>query len=563
MAFLSQTLKKERQLALADCLEWLNFMKKYDAIIIGAGHNGLTNAAYLAKAGLDVLVLEKNAYIGGATVSRELYPNWKYSNCSYVCSLLRPEIIRDLELPRHGLQVVPYGGGVTFKENGDYYGNYADHERLLREVARHSKRDASAYERYEADVMKQTRLIRPFLMRTPPDPTSLKPRDLKELRVLAKSFGSMGEQGLADTMRFWTMSIGDFLDEYFESDVIKAHLAGSGIIGTALGVYSPGTAYVLLHHYMGDVDGSVGAWGFARGGMGAVSAALSASFQSFGGTIQCDAEVAQIIVKNGKAKGVALANGDELYADIVVSNLDPKRTFLKIMDEGDLPADVVKKAKNFKIRGSSGKLNIALDGLPTFTGLPKDSPLCLGEKHVSDSLPKMERAYDEWKDGTWSKDPYVDMLIPTQIDPTMAPPGKHMMSVFVQYAPPKIHGGDWTAEDKAGFEKTVIDQISNYSPDFKDLILHCETRTPQDIENEVGLTEGNIFMGELTFDQLLFNRPFPGYAQYRGPVKGMYMCSSGTHPGGGVMAAPGANAAREILMDLKLTNTVPGGYDDD
>jgi phytoene dehydrogenase-like protein len=430
-------------------------------------------------------------------------------------------------------------------------------------VARHSKRDASAYERYEADVMKQTRLIRPFLMRTPPDPTSLKPKDLKELSLLAKSFGSMGEEGLADTMRFWTMSIGDFLDEYFESDVIKAHLAGSGIIGTALGVYSPGTAYVLLHHYMGDVDGSVGAWGFARGGMGSVSAALSKSFLSFGGTIKCDAEVGQIIVKNGKTKGVALANGDELYANIVVSNLDPKRTFLKIMDEGDLPSDVVTKAKNFKIRGSSGKLNIALDGLPTFTGLPKDSPLCLGEKHFSDSLPKMERAYDEWKAGTWSKDPYVDMLIPTQVDPTMAPPGKHMMSVFVQYAPPKVNGGEWTPEDKAGFEKTVIDQISNYSPDFKDLILHCETRTPQDIENEVGLTEGNIFMGELTFDQLLFNRPFPGYAQYRGPVKGMYMCSSGTHPGGGVMAAPGANAAREILQDLRLTNTVPGGYDDD
>ncbi|MDA9371807.1 NAD(P)/FAD-dependent oxidoreductase [Porticoccaceae bacterium] len=538
-------------------------MKNYDAIVIGAGHNGLTNAAYLAKAGLDVLVLEKNAYIGGATVSRELYPNWKYSNCSYVCSLLRPEIIRDLELPRHGLQVVPYGGGVTFKQNGDYFGNHADHERLLREVARHSKRDASAYERYEADVMKQTRLIRPFLMRTPPDPTSLKPRDLKEMALLAKSFASMGEEGLADTMRFWTMSIGDFLDEYFESDVIKAHLAGSGIIGTALGVYSPGTAYVLLHHYMGDVDGSVGAWGFARGGMGAVAAALSKSFLSFGGTIRCDAEAAQIIVRNGVAKGVALANGDELYADIVVSNLDPKRTFLKIMDEGDLPPDVVTKAKNFKIRGSSGKLNIALDGLPTFNGLPKDSPLCLGEKHFSDSLPRMERAYDDWKAETWSKDPYVDMLIPTQIDPTMAPPGKHMMSVFVQYAPPRVNGGDWTAEDKAGFEKTVLDQISNYSPDFKDLILHCETRTPKDIEDEVGLTEGNIFMGELTFDQLLFNRPFPGYAQYRGPVKGMYMCSSGSHPGGGVMAAPGANAAREILMDLKLTNTVPGGYDDD
>lgn len=537
--------------------------KKYDAIVIGAGHNGLTNAAYLAKAGLDVLVLEKNSYIGGAAVSRELYTDWKYSNCSYVCSLLRPEIIRDLQLPRHGLQVIPYGGGITFCENGDHFGSYSDHERLYREIARHSIRDANAHDRYEADVMKQTRLIRPFLMRTPPDPTSLKSRDLKELARLAKAFSEPGEEGLADTLKFWTMSIGDFLDEYFETDVLKAHMAGSGIIGTALGVYSPGTAYVLLHHYMGDVDGSVGAWGFARGGMGSVSDALASSLQSFGGKIKCDAEVAQIIVKKGKAMGVALANGDEIYADTVVSNLDPKRTFLKIMDAGDLPPDVVHKAKNFKIRGSSGKLNIALDGLPTFNGIDKNSPLMLGDMHFIDSLTRMERAYDDWKNETWSKDPYVDMLIPTQVDPTMAPPGKHMMTVFVQYAPPRINGGEWTDEDRDAFGKTVIDQISQYSPDFKDLILHCEVRTPREIEDEVGLTEGNIFMGELTFDQLLFNRPFPGYAQYRGPVKGMYMCSSGTHPGGGVMAAPGANAAREILFDLKRSNTVPEGYADD
>ncbi|HIE88825.1 MAG: NAD(P)/FAD-dependent oxidoreductase [bacterium] len=538
-------------------------MKKYDAIVIGAGHNGLTNGAYLAKAGLDVLVVERNAYIGGATVSRELHPDWKYSNCSYVCSLLRPEITRDLELPRHGLQVVPYGGGVTFMENGDHFGNYNEHDRQLREISRLSVRDANAYERYEADVMKQTRLIRPFLMRTPPDPTSLKPRDLKELAVLAKAFTEMGETGLADTLRFWTMSIGDYLDEYFETDVLKAHLAGSGIIGTALGVYSPGTAYVLLHHYMGDVDGTVGAWGFARGGMGAVSGALAAAFQSYGGEIRCDANVDQIIVKNGRATGIALKDGTELYADNIVSNLDPKRTFLDIMDAGDLPADVVRKAENFKIRGSSGKLNIALDGLPTFHGMDPRSPLMMGDMHFSDSLERMERAYDDWKDETWSKDPYLDMLIPSQIDPTMAPPGKHMMTVFVQYAPPKINGRDWTSEDRDAFGKTVIDSIAKYSPDFKDLILHAEVRTPQDIENEVGLTEGNIFMGELTFDQLLFNRPFPGYAQYRGPVKGMYMCSSGSHPGGGVMAAPGANAAREILMDLKLTNTVPGAYADD
>lgn len=538
-------------------------MKKYDAIVIGAGHNGLCNAAYLAKSGMDVLVLERNAYIGGATVSRELYADWKYSNCSYVCSLLRPEITRDLELPRHGLQVVPYGGGITFAQNGDYLGSYDDHERQQREYARHSVRDANAYERYSTDVMKQTRFIRPFLLRTPPDPTSIKPRDLKEMLVLAKAFAEMGEEGLADTLRFWTMSIGDFLDEYFETDIIKAKLAGSGIIGTALGCYSPGSAYVLLHHYMGDVDGTVGAWGFARGGMGAVSAALAASYQSFGGEIKRDAEVAHIIVKDGKASGVALANGDEYCARIVVSNLDPRRTFLGIMDDKDLPADVVKKARNFKIRGSSGKLNIALDGLPTFSAIPKDSPLMRGDMHFSDSMERMERAYDDWKDETWSKDPYLDMLIPSQIDPTMAPPGKHMMSVFVQYAPPKINGREWSDADRDAFGQTVIDQIAEYSPDFKDLILHAEVRTPRELENEVGLTEGNIFMGELTFDQLLFNRPFPGYARYRGPVKGMYMCGSGSHPGGGVMAAPGANAAREILRDLKYPAIVPRAYADD
>jgi phytoene dehydrogenase-like protein len=538
-------------------------MKKYDAIIIGAGHNGLCNAAYLAKAGLDVLVLERNSYIGGATVSRELHEGWKYSNCSYVCSLLRPELARDLELPRHGLQVIPYVGGVTFTQDGGYYGNYADHERQYREMARHSVRDANAYDRFSADVMKQTKLIRKFLMRTPPDPTSFKPRDIKELMVLAQSFTDLGEEGFLDTLRFWTMSIGDFLDEYFESDLIKAHISGSGIIGTALGVYSPGTAYVLLHHYMGDVDGNVGAWGFARGGMGAVSDALAKSFQSFGGEILCDADVHRITVKNGRATGVALQNGTEYHADIVVSNLDPKRTFLECFDESDLPDEVVKRSKNFKIRGSSGKLNIALDGLPTFTALPKGSPLMLADMHCIDSMERLERAYDDWKAGTWSKDPYIDMLIPSQVDPTMAAPGKHMMTVFVQYCPPKLASGDWTPEDRDAFEKVVIDQIAEHSPDFKDLILHCETRTPHDIENEVGLTEGNIFQGELTFDQLLFNRPFPGYAQYRGPVKGMYMCGSGTHPGGGVMAAPGANAAREILMDLKKPNVVPESYLDD
>ena len=538
-------------------------MTNYDAIVVGAGHNGLTNAAYLARAGLKVLVLERNPWIGGAAVSREIHPGWMYSNCSYVCSLLRPELFRDLDLARHGLQVVPYGGGVTFTSNGDILGNYTDDAVQRREFARHNARDADAYQRYSTDVMRQCRFIRPLLLRSPPDPTSFKPRDIRELIYLGKEFAKVGEQFIYDTIRFYSMSIADFLSEYFESDLIKAHLSGSGIIGSAMGVYSPGTAYVLLHHYMGDVDGSIGAWGFARGGMGAVSKAIASSFMAAGGEIVTDADVERVLVRGNKVVGVATANGNEYRASIVVSNLDPKRTFTKLFDPKDLNPAFVKRARDFKIRGSSGKLNIALDGLPEFPALGKDNPLRFGDMHFLDSLERYERAYDDWKSGTWSKDPYLDLLIPSMTDPTMAPPGKHFMSVFVQYVPPKIHGRDWTDADRDGFRDTVLDQIARYSPNFKELIRHVEVRTPRELENEVGLTEGNIFQGELTMDQLLFNRPFPGYAQYRGPVKGFYMCGSGTHPGGGVMAAPGANAAREILLDLRKPSTVPEGWQDD
>jgi phytoene dehydrogenase-like protein len=535
----------------------------YDAIVVGAGHNGLTNAAYLARAGLKVLVLERMPWIGGAAVSREIEKGWMYSNCSYVCSLLRPELFRDLELARHGLQVVPYGGGVTITRTGDVLGNYTDEDVQRREFARHNPRDGDAYHRYSTDVMRQCKFIRPLLLRTPPDPTSFKPRDIRELIHLGREFAKFGEQFIYDTLRFYTMSIADFLGEYFESDLIKAHLSGSGIIGSAMGVYSPGTAYVLLHHYMGDVDGSIGAWGFARGGMGAVSNAIASAYKSFGGEIVTDAPVERVIVRNGRVVGVATATGNEYRAKIVVSNLDPKRTFTKLFDEGDLSPEFVKRARNFKIRGSSGKLNIALDGLPEFPALGRDNPLRFGDIHFLDSLEKMERAYDDWKSGTWSKEPYLDLLIPSMTDPTMTPPGKHFMSVFVQYVPPKIHGRDWTDQDRDGFKNTVLDQIGRYSPNFKSLIRHVEVRTPRELEDEVGLTEGNIFQGELTMDQLLFNRPFPGYAQYRGPVKGFYMCGSGTHPGGGVMAAPGANAAREILLDLKRPSLVPEGWQDD
>ena len=530
----------------------------HDVIVIGAGHNGLVSAAYLARAGLDVLVVEKNPHIGGAAVSLSLYDGWTYSNCSYVCSLFRPEIMRDLELYRHGLQVIPYEGGMTMMKNGDRFHTYYNHEVFREEIARFSKKDADAYDHYSVAVMKMCRWIKPLLLRTPPDPTSFKPRDLGELLYLGKHFAGLGERDMGELIRFFTLSIADFLDEYFETDVVKAHFAGSGIIGTALGPYSPGTAYVLLHHYMGDIDGNVGAWGFARGGMGSISKAVANAFESFGGKILCDAPVEQLLTEGGVAKGVVLANGDVLRAKKIVSNLDVKRTFTKVVDEKDLPRDFLRQVRNFKIRGSSGKLNIALDGMPDFTGVPRNHPSLRGDLHFTDSMERMERAYDDWKAGNWSADPYVDMLLPTQIDPTMAPPGKHYMSVFVQYAPPTLSGGrSWDGPAREEFAQTVISQIAEASPNFRDLIRHYEVRSPFDIERETGLTEGNIFQGELTMDQLIFNRPIPGYAQFRSPIRNFYMCGSSTHPGGGVMGAPGANAAREILKDLNKTGFDP------
>lgn len=532
----------------------------YDAVIIGAGHNGLVTACYLARAGMKVCVVEKNDWVGGAAVSLSLYPGFTYSNCSYVSSLFRPEIMRDLELPKHGLQILPYEGGAVFQQGGGYLGMFRDHDANRREFARHSPRDAESYDRYSRDIMRHCRFIRPLLMRTPPDPSSFRPRNLSELAFLGRKMFEMSERQIYEMIRFWTMSISDYLDEYFESPVIKAYLAVSAIVGTALGPMSPGSAYVLLHHYMGDVDGNVGAWGFARGGMGSISKALNASLAAAGGEVRVGKGVERILVQNGRAVGVVLQGGDTVTRTRVISNMDVKRTFLKHVEESELPSGFVKRVRNFKIRGSSGKLNIALDGPPKFTALPEGAPNLKGDLHFTDSVERMERAYDDWKSGHFSADPFQDVMIPTMIDPTMVPPGKHFMSCFVQYAPPKIEGREWTDGDRDAFGQTCINQIEAYAPGFKNLILHAEVRTPRELEAEVGLTEGNIFQGELTFDQLLFNRPVPGYANYRSPIKDLWICGSSTHPGGGVMGAPGRNAAAEILRDARTGSDMSDAY---
>ncbi len=531
---------------------------RHDVIVAGGGHNGLTTGAYLARAGLRVLVLERSDIVGGAAVSRELHPGWTYSSCSYVCSLLRPEIVRDLDLPRHGLQVIPYAGGASFTRAGDYFAYSADHHALEREIARLSPRDVDGYERYMRAVMRQCRFVRPLLLRTAPDPAAARPRDMAELLFLLRRFNDLGAREMNETIRFWTASIGDYLDSFIESPLIKAHLAGSGIIGTGLGVYSPGTAYVLLHHYMGDIDGATGSWGFARGGMGAVSRALAGALQEAGGEIRTGAEVERFLVRDGRVEGVALTTGEEIRARTVASNMDVKRTFLRCTDAADLPEDFLAGVRRFRIRGSSAKINLALDALPDFPAAAPDAPFLAGDLHASESLLELERAYDDWKAGRWSAEPYVDMLIPSLIDPTLAPAGRHMMTLFIQYAPYALErdghasGENWDVAARDALRDTVFDKIEGVSPGFRDRVLHAEVRTPRDIEAEVGLTEGNIFQGELTFDQLLFNRPVPGWSRHRSPVAGLYLVGSSAHPGGGVMAAPGANAAREILRDLKL-----------
>lgn len=522
--------------------------QQYDAIIIGGGHNGLITAAYLAKAGKKVLVLEKRYLVGGASVSEELYPGFKYTVFSYVVSLLRPDIVRDLQLPRHGLTILPLESTLTPLPDGNYLYRDGDHHRSLRDIARHSERDAGAYDDYGRSMVHMAKAVKYILSMVPPDPTSLNPGDWLSLLDMARHFLNLGEEQLYLLAKLMTMSAADFLDQWFESDPLKGTMSASGIIGTYLGPRSPGTAYVLLHHYMGEIDGAFRAWGFAKGGTGGVADAIARAAEAYGAEIRCNAPVAQVIVKNNRAVGVALENGDELYADAVASSLDPKLSFLKLVDPNQLPTDLVESIRKFNTRGSSGKVNLALDALPDLTCMPGPGRHLAGAISISPSIDYIERAYDEAKYGEFSKRPYIDCILPSVIDPDMAPPGKHVMSCFVQYAPYDLNGG-WSDEKREAFGDAVIDTLSEYMPNLKEIILHRQVLTPVDIEEMIGLTQGNIFQGELSLSQLFFLRPAAGWAKYRTPIKGYWQCGSGVHPGGGIMGAPGQLAAFEMLKD--------------
>ena len=523
-------------------------MPRYDAIVIGGGHNGLVHAAYLARAGRKVLVLERRHVLGGAAVTEEVFPGFKFSVCSYVVSLLRPEIIRELDLPRHGLEILPLDGTFTPMPSGDYLWRMNDHARTRREIARHSRTDAEAYDEYALAMVEMARFVKPILEMTPPDPWSLHPRELARMLFLGRRFRGLSAGDRYNQVQLMTMSAVDFLDQWFETDVLKATMSASGIIGTFLGVRSPGTAYVLLHHYMGEIDGAFRSWGLARGGTGAISNAIAAAAREAGVEIRTEAPIAKILVREGRTRGVVLANGDEIEAGIVSSSVDPRLTFMRMLGEEHLPPEFIEGVSRYKFRGSSGKVNFALDGLPNFTCLPGEGHHLRGAISISPGIDYMERAYDDAKYGRFSRHPYIDIVIPTLTDPSIAPPGRHVMSCFVQYAPYHLAESNWDAQRDA-FGDTVTNTIAEYAPNFKDLILHRQVVTPLDLERDWGLSEGNIFQGELSLEQLFFLRPVPGWANYRTPVKGLYMCGSATHPGGGIMGAPGRNAAHAVLQD--------------
>jgi len=523
---------------------------RYDAIVIGAGHNGLIAGAYLARAGKKVLVLERRDIVGGAAVTEEIFPGYRFTEFSYVVSLLRPEIIRDLELPKHGLKILPLPSTVTPLDDGDYLAAWDDHDLTRREIYRHSPRDAEAADEYSRVMARAAKAIKPVLGLVPPDPSSLGWRDLRGLLKLGSYGASLSEREIYRIAKLVTQSAADLLDEWFEFDPLKGTKSASGIIGTFLGPRSPGTAYVLLHHYMGEIDGAFRAWGFAKNGTGGVTAAIASSARALGVEIRTNAAVSKVMVRGGRACGVALENGDELEARVVMSAADPKRSFLQFVEARHLPEDMLAAVRNFRVRGSSGKVNIALSGLPQFTCLPGEGPLHRGAISVSPSMDYIERAYDEAKYGQFSTNPYIDMIIPSMIDRDMAPPGHHVMSCFVQYAPYDIEGG-WDDAKREAFGETVIRTIERYAPDIRRLIVGMQVITPADIERIAGITGGNIFHGELLLHQLFFLRPAPQWADFRTPLPGYYFGASGAHPGGGVMGAAGKLAAHEILKDWK------------
>lgn len=522
----------------------------YDAIIIGAGHNGLVTAAYLARAGQRVLVLERRDVLGGCCVTEEVWPGFKVSTAAYVNSLLRPEIIRDLELKKHGFDMLPRSpSSFTPYPDGRYLMMGPDRDLTLREIAKFSARDAERYPEYEAMLTRVADVLEPLLTQTPPNPFGGL-WDLWDMGRIGMKFRAMGARTVTEALEILTGPATPILDRWFESDQLKSTLATDAVIGAFAPPSHPGTAYVLFHHVMGECNGVRGVWGYVRGGMGMIATSIAAAAQKHGAEIRTNAEVGNILVRDGQVVGVALKDGTEFRAPRVASGADANVTFLKLMNPADLPEDFRTAIQRIDYSSATVKINVALSEPPQFKCLPGSGigPQHHGTMHICPSMEYIERAYDDAKYGRTAENPMLECTMATALDSSLAPPGKHILSMFVQYAPYHLMGTTWDVE-KDRFADRCFDLLTEYAPNFKDSVIDRQVIPPPEMERLWGITGGNIMQGTMSLSNMFNMRPAPGYCQYRTPVKGLYLCGAAAHPGGGVMGAAGWNAAREILKD--------------
>ncbi len=525
----------------------------YDAVIIGAGHNGLVTAGYLARAGLKVLVLENRELVGGACVTEEIWPGYRVSTAAYLCSLLQQRVIDDLELTRFGYHVEPKDPAFFSPfPDGRHLFMWQDRRRTVGEIAKFSKRDAERYPAYEAHLERLAQFLEPRLLEPPPNVPPRSVSDFSEYLRLALRLRKLSQRDIAALVKIFTQSAAEFLDEWFESDQLKVTLATDGVIGANGGVRSPGTAYVLLHHCMGGLAGIRGLWGFVRGGMGTITQAMADSARSRGAEIRCSSKVVRILVRGGAARGVVLAEGEEIPARLVASSVDPRLTFLGLLEPGHLSEDFLTGIRHYRSEGTSLKINLALEGLPDFRALPGSDPAPQHRAtiHICPGMEHLERAWDDAKYGRPSQGPLIEMTLPTTYDPRLAPPGHHILGVFLQYAPYTLRGASWD-DLRDRYADHVLDLIAEYAPNIRSIVRHRQVLTPLDLERIYGLTGGNIFHGAMSLDQMYFLRPVAGWARYATPIRNLYLCGSGAHPGGGVMGAPGYNAAKRILADWR------------
>ncbi len=536
---------------------------QFDCLVIGGGHNGLVTAAYLARAGRKVCVLERRHILGGAASTEELWPGFRVSPAAYVISLFLPSIIRELRLEQHGLRILPRSPS-SFTPLPDGRSLLMGPEPGLnqREIAKFSEKDAEAYPRYEALLEKVARELEPLLMRTAPDPLPLpkawrpiglgkRLRDTRSLWDMYRTMSTLGGQ-LPEAVELLTGAARPILERWFESEALKATLATDAIIGAFASISSPGSAYVLLHHVMGEAGGARGVWGYVQGGMGALSTALEKVCLELGVEVRRECEVTQILTSNGSVQGVALADGKQLQAPVVASSIDPHWTFEKFLTPQDLPEDFRQAVSRIDYSSASAKINLALSEPPQFSCIPQAGlgPHHHGTMHIGPTLDYLERAYDDAKYGKPSQDPILEITMPTSVDNTIAPAGQHIISIFVQYAPYKLASGDWDSQ-KESFADRCIEVLAQYAPNVPGAILHRQVISPLDLERTYRLTGGNIFQGAMSLNQLFCFRPVPGWADYHTPLGGLFLCGAAAHPGGGVMGACGLNAATEILRSTK------------